>query len=487
MPQEILVNVTPREVRVALLEAGSLQEIYIERSVYQGLLGNIYKGRVSRLLPGIQAAFIDIGLDRSAFLHISDMGLATHASDEKLHSLDIRDYLKSGQDILVQVYKNPLGTKGARLTTQFTIPSRFLVLTPGTPQVALSQKITDEAERERLTALISPDQSNGYIFRTVAEGVSEADILTDQLFLQTLWREVQEKIKITKAPKSVYEEIPITLKVLRDLAGFDVAKIRVDNQTVLAEMMHYTDQYVPALSKHLEFHDKNTPIFDLHEVESDIQKALEPRIALKSGGHIVFDQTEAMTTIDINTGSYLGVNSLEQTVFKTNLESVDVIAKQIRLRNLGGIIIIDFIDMIDVMHKEHLLEALKKAIASDPGKVQMSELSSLGLVQITRKRTRESLEHILCKVCPTCSGRGSIKSIKTICYDIFRELQRVSQYFSGTGISVIASPQVIEEIETNEQAMLNGIEINSKKIIKLRAELNYAQDRYDIFPLSEKE
>lgn len=481
MSQEILVNVTPGEVRIALLEKGILQELHIERSIHQGLLGNIYKGRVSRLLPGIQAAFVDIGLDRSAFLHISDIKGLSEATD--LAQLDIANYLTPGKEILVQVYKDPLGSKGARITMCFTIASRCLVFTPDTFNVAVSQRITDEAERERLLAMLVPSNKGGYIFRTAAEHANQAEIEADKLFLDTLWADVSERSLLTKSAKLVYEEIPIVLRVLRDLVGFDIEKIRVDHDESVEQMRKFAEKYLPNLANRIEFYDKEKPIFDLYSVESELQKALERNIPLKSGGHLVFDQTEAMTTIDINTGSYVGNNNYEQTIFRTNLEAIEVIARQIRLRNLGGIIIIDFIDMIEPANKDQLLQALAKALETDNARIQISELSSLGLVQLTRKRTRESLEHILCIPCPTCQQRGSIKSRKTICYEICREVQRLSADHSWPGFIVTASPLVIEELLQNESALLAETEVKMAKSIKLQVNNTYPQERFDIIAL----
>jgi ribonuclease G len=489
MAQEILVNVTPREVRVALLESAVLHEIYIERRVHQGLLGNIYKGRVSRLLPGIQAAFIDIGLDRSAFLHISDMNNVTRNGEmvADMANADIRDFLTSGQEVLVQVYKEPLGTKGARLTTQFTIPSRYLVLTPNIFQIVVSQKITDETERARLMAMLTPGVHGGYIFRTLAEGVTAEELAVDKKFLDALWLEVEANCRQNKTTSKVYEEIPIVLRVLRDLVGYSQAKIQVDNLETVKQMQEYARHYMPALVENISFYDSPQPIFDSYFIEEELQKALERKVPLKSGGHLIFDQTEAMTTIDVNTGSYIGHNNLEQTIFKTNLEAIEVIARQVRLRNLGGIIIIDFIDMTDPLHQEQLLTALNTALAQDSVKTQVSELSSLGLVQMTRKRTHESLEHILCVSCPTCQSRGTVKSLQTVCYEIFRELKRAAYRFPWGGFVVCACSEVVTELLNEEAAMLEALETELAKPIKLQTDNFYGRERFNILPMPDKE
>jgi ribonuclease G len=489
MTQEILVNVTPREVRVALLESGVLQEIYIERSVHQGLIGNIYKGRVSRLLPGIQAAFVDIGLDRSAFLHIADMHNTDRAGEivADMANADIRNFLSAGQELLVQVYKEPLGSKGARLTTQFSIPSRYLVLTHGIFQNVVSQKITDEAERARLLAMLTPGPHGGYIFRTLAEGVTEAELAIDKKFLDALWMEVETNCRQSKAIVRVYEEIPIVLRVLRDLVGYSQAKIQVDDLATVEQMRAYARQYMPALAENISFYDLPQPIFDSYFIEEELQKALERKVPLASGGHLVFDQTEAMTTVDVNTGSYIGQHNLEQTIFKTNLEAVDVIARQVRLRNLGGIIIIDFIDMTDPLHQEQLLSALNTALAHDSVKTQVSEISSLGLVQMTRKRTHESVEHILCEACPTCQSRGTVKSLQTVCYEIFRELKRAAYRYPWGGFVVCAAAEVVAELLNEEAAMLEALETEVSKPIRLQTDNFYGRERFNILPMPDKE
>lgn len=488
MSQEILINVTPREARVALLENGVVQEIHIERSLHQGLLGNIYKGKVNRLLPGIQAAFVDIGLERAGFLHISDLSNYQSLIEENENPhLDIRDILQVGQELLVQVYKDPLGSKGARLTTLHTIPSRYIVLTPGIFQISVSQKILDEAERQRLMQLISPGEQGGYIFRTAAEGTEQAELETDKEFLNTLWLEVSARAKKAKAGELVYEEIPIVLRVLRDLAGYDVEKIRVDNLKAMQDMREFANRYVPKLVDRIEYYDGERPIFDIYSVEDELQKALQRKVYLKSGGHLVFDQTEAMTTIDVNTGSYLGHSNLEQTIFKTNLEAIEVLTRQVRLRNLGGIIIIDFIDMVDPLHKTHLLQSLLTSLAKDTARTEVSELTSLGLVQMTRKRTRESLEHILCVSCPLCHRSGSIKSFATVCYEIFRELKRIAENYPWTGFLVLASKETVEYLLDEESTMLADLEVQLGKPIKLSIEVTYNQEHYDILPMSDKD
>lgn len=488
MAEEVLINVTPREIRVALLDDGITQEIHVERHAQQGLLGNIYKGRVSRLMPGIQAAFIDIGLERMGFLHLQDLHNtpARYAKPDKT-TLNIDDYLHQGQDLLVQVYKDPLGSKGARLSTGISLPSRFMVFTPNNFQVAVSQKITDETERQRLISMVQPSEEGGYIFRTAAQGMTENDVTAEVAYLKQHWATISAAAKAAKTSDVVYEELPLVLRLLRDWLGYRAMRVRVDNEKSYAEMRRYASLYLPELVEHIEYYADARPIFDIHSVEEDLQRALQRKVYLKSGGYVVFDQTEAMTTVDVNTGSYLGKDNLEDTIFKTNLEAAQVIARQVRLRNLGGIIIIDFIDMLDAAHRDQLLQSFKETLAKDPVKTEMSELSSLGLLQMTRKRTRESLERTLCVTCPLCLQRGSIKSLETVSYDILREIRRVANYFSWSGYTVLAAKEVVEYMQTNEKDMLAALQIVLKQAIQLIVEPTFTQEQYDIIPMSEKE
>jgi len=478
MAQEILVNVTPRETRVALLDNRLLQEIYIERYAQRGLIGNIYKGRIHRLLPGMQAAFVDIGLERKGFLHLNDL-----SDYENVSAVDIRKVLRVGQELLVQVYKNPLGSKGARLTTQFSIPSRYLVLTPHLHEINASQKIADEAERERLAAMITSGPHGGYIFRTAAEGVSQQEIVADQEFLSILWTDITTRSKSAKAGEIIYEDVSLVLRVLRDLAADEVEKIRVDDQNTVQKMRDFAKKYIPQLVDRIEYYDQMRPIFEVHGVEEELQNALQRKVPLKSGGHVVFDQTEAMTTIDVNTGSYVGRNSLEQTAWETNVEAIPIIARQVRLRNLGGIIIIDFIDLVDAAQRAELISLLNAALAKDHARTQVSDLSSLGLVQMTRKRTRESLENTLCVPCPLCQKRGSIKSLTTICYEIFRDIKRIEQMYSWSGFMVAAAQNVVDCLLKDESVMLAALETQLGKPIKFRVESSFTQEHYDILPM----
>ncbi len=494
MSEEVLVNVTPRETRIAMVENGVLQEVVIERENKRGLVSNIYKGRVCRVLPGMQAAFVDIGLERAAFLHASDITTYDGNSNSGVHN--INEVLREGQSLLVQVIKNPLGTKGARLTTQISIPSRYLVFIPDIePNVGISQRINGE-ERGRLLNIVNQHLSEGklwnveghqagerlscgFIIRTAAEGVSETHLQADMAFLCQIWDAVLSRARTAQSASLVYEDLPLKIRTLRDLVGMAVKDIRVDSKENYLEMKAFAETFIPDLVLLLSHYPGERPLFELYNIEEEINDALKRHVELKSGGYLVFDQTEAMTTIDVNTGKFVGHRNLEETIFKTNLEATQAIARHIRLRNLGGIIIVDFIDMIDAEHRRQVLRSLEKYLEKDHAKTHISEISSLGLVQMTRKRTRESLEHTLCETCPICGGRGSVKSTETICYEIFREIIREARQFDAQQFLVYASQEVvdvlIEESDSVEQ-LEKFVDCN----IKFQVETFYTQEQYDI-------
>jgi ribonuclease G len=488
MSEEILINVTPRETRVALVENGVLQEVFIERTRKRGIVGNIYKGRVCRVLPGMQAAFIDIGLERAAFLHASDISNALLTEGEELggdrRQNDISNLVADGQEILVQVIKDPLGTKGARLTTHITIPSRYLVLLPGESNIGISTRIEDENERLRLKEAVSgitdKEDGKGYIIRTVAEGIDGQALVSDQKFLCKLWECIQEQIKTTRPGSAVYEDLTLAMRALRDMVDDRIEKIRVDSRESFQKMQQFSRQFVPHMTDCLEYYPGERPIFDLYNVEDELQRALDRKVQLKSGGYLILDQTEAMTTIDVNTGAYVGHRNLEETIFKTNLEAAQAISRQLRLRNLGGIIIIDFIDMSIEEHKRQVLRALEKSLIKDHAKSQITEVSSLGLVEMTRKRTRESLEHILCEACPTCAGRGSIKSAETVCYEIFREIIREARQYDARELLVLASQDVVDLLLDEESSSLAELESFIEVPIKFQVESLFSPEQYDV-------
>ncbi len=490
MSVEILMNVTPSEVRVAMVENGVLQELSIERSSRRGLVGSIFKGVVSRVLPGMQAAFVDIGLERTAFLHVSDLVIPASklpGDFERIvddsRSDNISELLREGQEILVQIIKDPLGSKGARLTTQISLPARFLVFIPSETGVGISQKIEDETERKRLRAIIdsfSQEFKGGYIVRTAAEGMSEEDLRADGLFFQKLWPEIQAAAKAAKPRSLVYEDLPLVVRTIRDRVLDELDRVMVDSKETFKRISKFASKFVPEVVERLEYYPGERPLFDLYGIEDEIQRALEPKVQLKSGGHLVIDQTEAMTTIDVNTGAFVGHRNLEETIFKTNLEAAQSIARQLRLRNLGGIIILDFIDMVDEEHKRQVLRALEKHLQKDKARTNISGVSALGLVEMTRKRTQESLEHLLCQTCPTCNGRGTLKTPETVCYEIFRDIIREARQFDAAKFMVLVSQEVADRLIDEESATVAELEEFIGKPIKIQVETLYTQEQFDI-------
>ena len=477
---EILMNVTPTETRVGVVENGVLQEIFIERENHRGLVGNIYKGKVVRVLPGMQAAFVDIGLERAAFIHAAEIG-------DGDANAPINQLVHEGQSLVVQVTKDPIGTKGARLTTQLSIPSRYLVFMPGSVHVGISQKIEENGERDRLKQLVKDSMEvegltgeAGFILRTAAEGVGEEEIGADTSYLRRLWRKLQERIADNKPPSLVYDELPLSLRTIRDLSRPETSKLLIDSRETFQKIEQFCQQYVPEVAEKIEYYPGPRPIFDLYSVEDEIQRALERKVPLKSGGYLVVDQTEAMTTIDVNTGGFVGRRNLEETIFKTNLEAATAIGRQVRLRNLGGIIILDFIDMTDTEHQRQVLRMLEKVLEKDHTKTKISGVSELGLVEMTRKRTRESLEHMLMETCQACDGRGVVKTAETICYEIFREILREERAYEAGTYLVLASQQVVDRLLDEDSHGMADLEAFIGKAIKLQVEAQYTQDQYHI-------
>ncbi|MCP4414727.1 MAG: ribonuclease G, partial [Gammaproteobacteria bacterium] len=456
MREELLINATPRETRVAVVENGVLHELMLERSNQKGLVGNIYRGKVIRVLPGMQSAFIDIGIERAAFLHISELvekskpestetkNNTNNNSSSSKNGVDedITKLLKPGQNILVQVTKDPLGSKGARLTTHITLASRYLVLMPKNPHIGISQRIESVDEKQRLKDLITRltvDSSQGFIVRTAAEGIDDKKIQFEIKFLQKLWETIEQKIPETKKASIVHEDLSLMLRTLRDLDNNRIDDIRIDSRESFLKIQSFSKQFVPEITDRINLYTGDRPIFELYNIEEEIQKALEREVQLKSGGYLVIDQTEAMTTIDVNTGAFVGHRNLEETIFKTNLEAAGALARQLRLRNLGGIIIVDFIDMHDEENKRQVLRNLEKHLLNDNARNQITEVSSLGLVEMTRQRTRESLEHLMCEPCPVCNERGSIKSVETVCLEILREILRTDRAYDAQKFLVMAA------------------------------------------------
>jgi ribonuclease G len=482
LTEDILINVTPRETRVAIANAGVVQELLVERAASLGLVGNLYMGRVARVLPGMQSAFVDIGLERAAFLHVADIWGEKRNGEEAPRPIE--RILAEGQPLLVQVVKDPIGTKGARLSTQVSLAGRLLVYLPQDPHIGISQKISDEEGRQvlrgRLRELLPADERGGFIVRTLAETASDEELRSDLDYLRHLWRVIRERAEGAAPPMRLYQDLSLAQRVLRDMVTPATGGVVVDSRETYLKLAAFAAAYMPKVHGKLEHYVGERPLFDLHNVEPEIDKALSRRVGLKSGGTVVIDQTEALTTIDVNTGGFVGSRNFDDTVFKTNLEAAQAIARQLRLRNLGGIIIVDFIDMQSDEHRSAVLEEFRRALARDRTRVALNGFTALGLVELTRKRTRESLAHVLCEPCPTCAGRGEVKTAPTICYEILRELLREARAFHAKQFRVLASQPVIDlflEEESSSLAMLSDF---IGKPISVQLEASYTQEQYDI-------
>lgn len=498
MDSEILINVTREETRVGLLEGGQVVEFYVERKRDASLVGNIYKGRVVKILPGMQSAFIDIGLEKAAFLYVSDIhaGMEEYApfleEEEKDNSLElvsrrgradltIDELIQEGQEILVQVSKDPIGSKGARVTSYITLPGRYLVLMPNVEHIGISRRISDEAERTRLRIIVEDIKPKGYglIIRTASEGSTEEDIKKDLEFLLLLWDTIQKKKDRVSAPSLLYSDLDLVFRSVRDLMSQDVKRLIIDSEEEYERIKDFARTHFDKLLGKIELYEGAEPIFDAFEVELDISRALGRKVWLKSGGYIVIDQTEAMTVIDVNTGKFVGKEELEDTILKTNLEAVKEIAYQIRLRNLGGIIIVDFIDMERPENREKVFNAFIEAMKKDRAKNTISHISDLGLIQMTRKRVRESLGRTLCEPCPYCEGKSFVKSSRTLCYEIFRKIKRLAKQ-GGERIIVTAHPSVAELLSDEERPGLEDIENQYKVKVTIKGNSNLHQENYEI-------
>jgi ribonuclease G len=490
MAEDILINVTPQETRVAVMASGVVQELHVERSATRGLVGNIYLGRVVRVLPGMQSAFVEMGLERAAFLHVADIweerqnGSANGDPPRAGATRPIEKILAEGQPLLVQVIKDPIGTKGARLSTQISIAGRLLVHLPQDTHIGVSQRIEDETGRkvlrERLQQLLPPDESGGYIIRTMAETATEAELANDVAYLRRLWGYIRERSQTSHAPSLLHQDLSLAQRVLRDFVNDDTGRVMIDSRETFTRLQAFAVDYVPKVAPKLEHYAGERPLFDLYSVEDEIERALARRVDLKSGGYLIVDQTEAMTTIDVNTGGFVGVRNFEDTIFKTNLEAAQVIARQLRLRNLGGIIILDFIDMTNADHRAAVLAEFQKFLARDRTKMTLNGFTQLGLVEMTRKRTRESLEHVLCEPCATCQGRGTVKTARTVCYEILREILREARQFNAREFRILAGQSVIDlflEEESQSLAMLGDF---IGKPVSMRVETSYPQEQFDI-------
>ena len=493
MQQDILINWSPQETRVAVVENSAVQELHIERTLERGLVGNVYLGRVARVLPGMQSAFIDIGLERAAFLHVADLMSsvnARHADPEvraTVPAVPIEKQVFEGQALMVQVIKDPIGTKGARLSTQISIAGRLLVFLPQDQHVGVSQKIPleqREALRLRLQSLV--DQGvpaglgGGFILRTNGEDASDAELGEDIAYLRKTWARIRDAATRLPPMSLLHQDLNLLQRVLRDLVSEVTQSIRLDSREQFEKLLVFGREFMPAAAGKLQHYKGERPIFDLFGVDDEISRALGRRVDLKSGGYLIVDQTEALTTIDVNTGAYVGARNFDDTIFKTNLEAAGAIARQLRLRNLGGIIIADFIDMLREEHRDAVLQEFRKQLARDRVKTMVSGFSPLGLVEMTRKRTRESLAHMLCEPCEMCQGKGIVKTARSVAYDILREILREARQFSPKEFRVVASPSVIEILLDEESQHLAGLSDFIGKPISLHREAGMGQEQYDI-------
>ena len=481
--EDILINITPQETRVAVLLGGVVQELHIERAATRGLVGNVYLGRVARVLPGMQSAFVDVGLERAAFLHVADIWEARQLPSER--PPPIERLLRQSDVTLVQVIKDPIGTKGARLSTQISLAGRMLVYLPQDPHIGVSQRIEDEGERnhlrELLTRLLPQDETGGYIVRTSAEEADEDDLKADIDYLRKRWLQIQDAAGKVPPETQLYQELSLSQRVLRDVVDEETATVQIDSRENFVSLQAFAQQYVPNVLGRLTHYHGERPMFELYQIDEEIEKALARRVELKSGGYLIIDQTEAMTTIDVNTGGFVGTRNFDDTIFKTNLEAAQAIARQLRLRNLGGIIVLDFIDMAGPAHREAVLAELKKALARDRTRMTVSQFTQLGLVEMTRKRTRESLAHVLCEPCPVCKGRGMLKTARTVCYEILREILREARQFGDAReFRILGAQPVVDlflEEESQSLAMLSDF---IGKPISMQVESAYHQEQYDI-------
>ena len=507
MSESILVNFTPQETRVAIMQQGVAQELHIERAASVGLVGGIYLGSILRVLPGMQSAFVDIGLERSGFLHVADMR-ETRVDAKQSKSVEnghgnghdrgsrrpIESVLSAGQNLLVQVVKDPIGTKGVRLSTQISLAGRMLVYLPQESHIWISQRIENEAERERLKncveglltdsvpgeGIVVGGAQGGYIIRTVAEGASKEALAADIAYLYKRWRGIQKTLNSAPVPSHLYSDLSLIQRTLRDLADRDTQHILIDSQENFESLKIFAAEYTPTLEPLLQHYSNERPLFEMYGIEEEIQHALSRRVDLKSGGYLIFDQTEAMTTVDVNTGGYVGLKNFDDTIFKTNLEAAQTIARQLRLRNLGGMIILDFIDMDNEEHRQAVLNALEKAVSLDRTRTTVSRFSDLGLIEMTRKRTRESLAHTLCENCPVCSGLGEVKTARTVAYEILREVLREARQFNAREYRVLASMRVVDLFEEEESQALLMLSDFIGKPVSLQAEVSYMPEQYDI-------
>ena len=489
--QDILINTCNAETRVALLENRRVEEIFIERQSNLGLVGNIYLGKVVRVLPGMQSAFIEIGLERTAFLHVADMAIATHsptASQTSVNQLPPTEtQLFDGQTVLVQVIKDPIGTKGARLSTKVSIAGRLLVYLPKEEGIGVTQKVDSDEERvalrNRMIELLGDKPEGGYIVRTAALDATDEEWQNDVDYLKRTWQEINAQKRMRSAPTLIHRDLTLAQRVLRDMVTQDTQSVICDNPDTLHQLQDFAQTYMPSVLPRLKLAPVERPLFDTYEVEEEINRSLQHRVDLKSGGYLIIEQTEAMTTIDVNTGSYVSGRNFADTILKTNLEAAKEIVHQVRLRNLGGIIILDFIDMTDEGHNDYVMRVLQEEFARDRTRIAVHPFSPLGLVEVTRKRTRESLARLLCEPCPMCQGKGIIKTTRTVCYDVLREIRREACQFNATAFRVVAHPDVIDMLLDDVAPHLAALSNQINKPISLQAQSMFFQEQYDIILL----
>jgi ribonuclease G len=508
MFKQLVINDLEHETRVALVEDGTIAELFIERKDESDIASNIYKGKVKRVLPGMQAAFVDIGLEQAAFIYVNDLVFSrseefekffiddhdqNHEEDEITQKIQevlhiknefkIEDLVVEGQEIMVQVAKAPMGTKGARATGYISIPGRFLVLMPNVDHIGVSRRIEDEAERKRLRKLVLEIKSDdfGYIVRTAAEGIQQEKLISEMSFLNNIWKNILKKYQKSAPSRLIHQELTVSLRAVRDLLTHEVEKLIIDSRSGYDSISSFLDNFMPGMKNSVEFYDGFEPIFDAYNLEGDISRALKRKVWLKSGGYIVIEQTEALSAIDVNTGRFVGKHNLEETILKTNLEAVKEIAYQIRLRDLGGIIIIDFIDMEKKINQEKVYKALLEALKKDRSKTHILPMSDLGLIQMTRKRVKKPLNQFLCEPCFYCDGEGYLISKRTICYNIYREILRGAQDMNGSTCTLRVNPEIAELLLGEESRLIVTLEKKIKRQIVIFPNKQFHVEQFDFF------
>jgi ribonuclease G len=510
MSKQLIMNVTEHETRVALLENGTIVELYIDRGDDSDIAGNIYKGKVLRVLPGMQAAFVDIGLHQAAFIYVDDVQRDDYGEYVNLFKIDavendeiedlsvvepaseryaypIEEIIREGQEILVQVIKSPMGSKGARISSYISLPGRFLVLMPTANHIGISRRIEDESERDRLRKIVQALRNDGfgYIVRTAAEGEPGEKLAQEMEFLKNLWDSIQGRFKNGSAPSLLHREISVGLRAVRDLLIHEVDKLIIDSKQSYQSVLTFLDTFMPSLKDHVVFYEGAEPVFDAYNIEGDISRALKRKVWLKSGGYITIEHTEALVAIDVNTGRYVGKRNLEETIVKTNLEAVKEIAYQMRLRNIGGIIVIDFIDMEKKSNQEKVFNALKEALKKDRSKTHVLPMSEMGLIQMTRKRTREPLTRTLCEPCFYCDGEGYLISRQSVCYRIYREILLESRDVGANSLTLRVNPQIADLLHGEENRLIASLEERIKRQIMIYPNPNFHLEEFDIIEIQQ--